>query len=161
MNSTAAVQNYNVWNNTSPTSTVFTVGAPFDEGNASGVNHVAYCFAPVVGYSSFGSYVGNGSSSDGPFVYTGHKPRWLMIKCSSIGDAYQHWHIFDTARSGYNVTSAVLQANTSTGEGSFAVIDLLSNGFKIKYTDSFFNQSGSTWIFASFAENPFQYARAR
>jgi hypothetical protein len=161
LNSTAAVQNYNVWNNTSPTSTVFTVGAPFDEGNASGVNHVAYCFAPVVGYSSFGSYVGNGSSSDGPFVYTGHKPRWLMIKCSSIGDAYQHWHIFDTARSGYNVTSAVLQANTSTGEGSFAVIDLLSNGFKIKYTDSFFNQSGSTWIFASFAENPFQYARAR
>ena len=84
-----------------------------------------------------------------------------MIKCSSIGDAYQHWHIFDTARSGYNVTSAVLQANTSTGEGSFAVIDLLSNGFKIKYTDSFFNQSGSTWIFASFAESPFQYARAR
>ena len=147
------------WNNTSPTSTVFSAGS--DDGiNGNGNAMVAYCFAPVSGYSSFGSYTGNGSS-DGPFVYTGHKPRWLMIKCSSIGDAYQHWHIFDTARSGYNVTSAVLQANTSTGEGSFAVIDLLSNGFKIKYTDSFFNQSGSTWIFASFAENPFQYARAR
>ena len=140
-----------------PTSSVFTLSQSF---YGTGIDCVAYAFSPVSGYSSFGSYTGNGSS-DGPFVYTGHKPRWLMIKCSSIGDAYQHWHIFDTARSGYNVTSAVLQANTSTGEGSFAVIDLLSNGFKIKYTDSFFNQSGSTWIFASFAENPFQYARAR
>jgi hypothetical protein len=155
LNSTAAEGTYTVWNNTSPTSTVFSIGSGIGTPD-----WVAYAFAPVDGYSSFGSYTGNGSA-DGPFVYTGHKPRWLMIKCSSIGDAYQHWHIFDTARSGYNVTSAVLQANTSTSEGSFAVIDLLSNGFKIKYTDSFFNQSGSTWIFASFAENPFQYARAR
>ena len=157
LNSTAAVQNYNVWNNTSPTSTVFTVGAPFDEGNTAGVNHVAYCFAPVAGYSSFGSYTGNGSS-DGPFVFTGHRSRWIMIKRT---DSTANWRILDTARDTYNIASAELYPSLSNAEGSFNALDINSNGFKIRNTDASYNASGGTYIYMALAENPFAYARAR
>ena len=160
LNSTAAVQNYNVWNNTSPTSTVFTVGAPFDEGNASGVNHVAYCFAPVSGYSSMGSYVGNGSASSGPFVYTGFRPRWLLVKNSNNTDG---WSMWDAARDPYNEVIYKLEPNSSGAEGSNAVhkFDFLSNGFKVRGDWAGINGSGNTIIYAAFAESPFQYARAR
>jgi hypothetical protein len=123
--------------------------------------YVAYCFAPVVGYSSFGSYTGNGSS-DGPFVYTGFRPRWLLIKCSSV--AGESWFVLDSARSAYNVTQDYLVPNSSASESSaYNIVDFLSNGFKLKTSaaGSAFNGSGATYVYAAFAESPFNYARAR
>ena len=119
-----------------------------------------YCFAPVSGYSSFGSYTGNGSA-DGPFVYTGFRPRWILAKASSISG--QEWFIHDTARDPSNVAGFRL-----TAEGSFAEnvtnnnwFDILSNGFKYRTSNGAANGSGTTYIYAAFAESPFQYARAR
>jgi hypothetical protein len=143
------------FNNTEPTSSVFTIGAGSWWG---GGNMIAYCFAPVVGYSSFGSYTGNGST-DGPFVYTnGMRPRWLMIKCSSAGST--SWQIVDAARPGYNVIDLRLRADTSESESSltnsFNNVDFLSNGFKIRGSaGSDTNTNGATYIYAAFAESPF------
>jgi hypothetical protein len=129
--------------------------------NSNGSNYVAYCWAPVAGYSAFGSYTGNGSA-DGPFVYLGFRPRYIMWKRSdSTGD----WIIFDTARDTFNYADKQLVANTSGAEavtgGGFVRMDFLSNGFKIRSTDSYINASGGTYIYACFAENPFKYANAR
>jgi hypothetical protein len=120
---------------------------------------VAYCWAPLTGYSSFGSYTGNGSA-DGPFVYTGFRPRWVMFKSSSSGT---DWIIEDAARSTYNVVDARLFPNASevelsNGNGN---IDYCSNGFKLRNSHFSMNSSGATYIYAAFAESPFQYARAR
>ena len=142
------------WNNTSPTSTVFSVGSDWA---GSGITYVAYCFAPVVGYSSFGSYVGNGSS-DGVFVYTGFRPRWIMLKRS---DSTESWIIIDAVRDAYNLSANNLFPNLSIAEQGSASLDILSNGFKLRSTTTGGNVSGGTYIFAAFAESPFQYARAR
>jgi hypothetical protein len=155
LNSTGAASGADAgwWNNTSPTSTVATIGT---YGNES-ANYVGYFWTPVVGYSSMGSYVGNGSS-DGSFVYTGFRPRWILVKASSFT---QGWALFDTARSTYNASSMVfLQPNTSNSE-STTDIDILSNGFKARANDGNMNGSGQTYIYYAVAENPFQYARAR
>jgi hypothetical protein len=145
------------WNSTAPTSTVFSIGTGPSTNN-NGDSIVAYCFAPVAGYSAFGSYTGNGST-DGPFVYTGFRPRWVMWKnITSAGS----WYIHDAARSSYNVTKAALFPNLSDAENStYSDLDILSNGFKQRRTDSDNNASGNTYIYAAFAESPFQYARAR
>jgi hypothetical protein len=144
-----------LWNNTDPTSTVFSIGN--DSGvNSSGSTYVAYCFSSVVGYSSFGSYTGNGSS-DGPFVFTGMRPRWIMVKQSSTTS---NWVINDTARDTYNVCTKSLFANLSNAEDTtYGFFDILSNGFKVR--TSALNDNGATMIYAAFAESPFQYARAR
>jgi hypothetical protein len=150
-----------LWNSTAPTSSVFSLG-DYSSVNGSTLRFVAYCFAPVAGYSAMGSYVGNGST-DGVFVYTGFRPRWVMIKASSsTGD----WYIIDTARDTYNLSGKSLQANSSNAEpsigGSFSMTDdILSNGFKLRDAGSGSNGSGVTYVYAAFAENPFQYARAR
>jgi hypothetical protein len=148
------------WNNTAPTSTVATIGTYGNEAS----NYVGYFWTPVSGYSSMGSYVGNGSA-DGPFVFTGHRSRWLMIKDTTISS---NWRIYDTARDTYNVAGAKLYPNSSVAENSVSgetastnTIDFLSNGFKLRTSNSETNFSGDTYIWASFAENPFQYARAR
>jgi hypothetical protein len=145
-----------------PTSTVFSTN--WTTGmNTNGTTEVAYCFAPVAGYSAFGSYTGNGSS-DGPFVYTGFRPRWIMFKMSSSSG--NGWIIYDTARNTYNVAGASLFANYSTAENGTSLsnentVDLLSNGFKLRTTNAGNNTNGSTYIYACFAENPFKIARAR
>jgi hypothetical protein len=146
------------WNSTLPTSTVFTVGTDGDV-NASGGTYVAYCFAPVAGYSAFGTYTGNGSA-DGPFVYLGFRPRYLLIKRtdSSTGG---NWWILDTSRSTYNLVAKELRADTSTAEDSYNMLDMLSNGFKFRDSDVSWNGSGATYIYAAFAENPFKYSLAR
>jgi hypothetical protein len=119
---------------------------------------IAYCFAPVVGYSSFGSYVGNGSS-DGPFVYTGFRPAFFMVKASSTTGP---WIIYDSKRPGYNPELDTLSPDSSAAEDSSGgtTNDIVSNGFKIRGTNDR-NVSAVTYIYAAFAENPFQYARAR
>jgi hypothetical protein len=143
------------WNNTSPTSTVFSLGSDL----VTSTTQVAYCFAPVAGYSAFGSYTGNGST-DGPFVYTGFRPRFVMIK-STAGD---NWTIVDTSRNTYNVADARLFPSSSAAEATgTANCDILSNGFKIRIgsSDTGANGNGTTYIYAAFAESPFNYANAR
>lgn len=144
------------WNDTEPTSTVFSIGAAswHNPGNI-----IAYCFAPVAGYSSFGSYTGNGST-DGPFVYTGFRPRWVMIKSSTT--AGTNWLIVDAARDTYNAVFTDIQANTSNPENqNQPTMDFTSNGFKLRNISSSANGSSATFVYAAFAENPFSIARAR
>ena len=135
----------------------------FDNVNQNTIKYVAYCFAPVVGYSSFGSYTGNGSA-DGPFVYTGFRPRFVLLKGSSF---VSNWHILDAARNAYNVTDRFLRPNLSSQEfdgigfGSGSAIDILSNGFKLKASFADSNTNAASFVYAAFAESPFQYARAR
>jgi len=140
---------------TAVSSTTFTLGvsSATNEGNM-----LAYCFAPVAGYSAFGSYTGNGSS-DGPFVYTGHRTRWLMVKRT---DSAIDWIVIDTARSDYNQARAELYPNDPAAEGTNGgPIDINSNGFKLRTNSSSWNASGGTYVYACFSENPFKYARAR
>jgi hypothetical protein len=128
-----------------------------DAVNASGSTYVAYCFAPIAGYSAFGSYTGNGSS-DGPFVFTGFRPAYLMIKrTSSTGD----WFVYNNKTSPANAVNLYLVANTSGAEGTYATLDFLSNGFKLRVSDAEVNGNGSTIIFMAFAENPFKTSLAR
>jgi hypothetical protein len=139
-------------------STTFTVGND-PSVNTSGYSVIAYCFAEVEGYSAFGSYTGNGSA-DGPFIFTGFRPRYLMIKRTDVVDA---WAIKDTARNTYNVDNSVLKTNEATAESTstFWQIDILSNGFKLRNLGSTFNNSGGNYIYMAFAENPFKNANAR
>jgi len=139
------------------TSTVFNIGSGGNV-NVSGGSFVAYCFAPIEGYSAFGSYTGNGST-DGPFVYTGFRPRWLLYKNTTTAAG---WQVVDSARDLYNLTDKRLQPNSSDVEQADGVTDFLSNGFKLRGTHFRSNASGDTYIYAAFAENPFALnARAR
>ena len=120
--------------------------------NTSGEDIIAYCFAPVEGYSAMGKYTGNGSA-DGPFVYTGFRPRWIMWKRTDSADI---WFIYDTARNTYNVMDKFLEPHTANAEGTYSNgVDYTANGFKIRNTASSYNASGGTYIYAAFASNPF------
>jgi hypothetical protein len=154
----AANYSINGWNNTSPTSTVFTTGVN-SYSNASGQTQVAYCWTPIAGYSAFGSYTGNGST-DGTFVYLGFRPKFVMFKGSSIAS---NWCMLDSSRNTYNLTDATLQANSSANElTNLSDVDFLSNGIKIRdVVTNDTNVSGQTYIYMAFAENPFKYANAR
>ena len=138
------------FNNTAPTSTVFSVS---NDGttNSSSSTYIAYCFAEVKGFSKFGSYTGNGSS-DGTFVYTGFKPAFVICKSSSNAFA---WVMHDSKRPSYNATNLYLYAQSTNNEASDIPHDFLSNGFKIRSTFSDTNGSGMTYIYMAFAENPF------
>ena len=147
-----------IFNSTAPTSSVFSIGTSSDI-NTNGATFVAYLFSEVAGYSKFGSYTGNGSA-DGPFVFCGFRPRFILFKrTDSTGD----WHIYDTARDDYNVLSKEITASTSGAETTAGGVrfDYLSNGFKARTTGAALNASGGTYIFAAFAENPFKNALAR
>jgi hypothetical protein len=127
---------------------------PFRENN---IKYIAYTWAEIEGYSKFGSYVGNGSA-DGPFVYCGFKPAFVMIKASSTsGD----WLIMDSSRDSTNPNSLDIYANLANVETNFDRLDFLSNGFKNRSTYSNNNGNGVTYIFAAFAESPFQTANAK
>ena len=157
LDQTAAAASTTTWNNTTPTSSVFSVGVA-DLSNGNNDTYVAYCFTSVEGYSSVGSYSGNGNS-DGTFVYTGMRPAWLLVKKTN---ATESWILHDTARSPYNVSSDKLSPNSSGSEGSSTFCDFLSNGFKLRTsTSGEGNDSGSSYIYIAFAENPFKTSRAR
>ncbi|NDD55579.1 hypothetical protein EBZ39_17230, partial [bacterium] len=149
----ATVSNY--WGTADPTSSLFSLNT-YGGNNLSSATFIAYCFAPVVGYSSFGSYTGNGST-DGPFVYTGFRPKFILLK---VTNTLASWQIKDTSRDSYNVSVNTLYPNLSNAEANDSNIDILSNGFKLRTTSSE-NGSGNTIIYAAFAESPFNYARAR
>jgi len=152
----AAFTNVGYWANTSPTSSVFTVGTIPTTYNT----YVAYCFAEIAGYSAFGSYTGNGST-DGPFLYTGFKPAFIMTKRTDTAGLW--WEMVDSARSPYNVSNKTLYANVTDAEYTNSAYDkdLLSNGFKIRGTNGGHNASGGTYIYMAFASNPFKYSLAR
>lgn len=145
-----------IWNNTAPTSTVFSVGND-SSVNTSPNTYVAYCWSQIEGYSAFGTYVGNGAV-DGPFIYTGFRPKFVMTK--SIGSSV--WVMLDSSRDPYNYDYHYLYADSASGEGaSFEIADFLSNGFKIRSAWAQDNVNGTTYIYMAFAENPFKYANAR
>ena len=148
------------WNNTAPTSSVFSVGT-WQVINGSSDNMIAYCFHSVEGYSKFGSYTGNGSS-DGTFVYTGFTPKFVMWK--EYAHSGNNWQISDTARTPYNVSQAALFSNLSNAEDTQTKrrVDILSNGFKLRDgADGDNNYSGFSYIYMAFAETPFKYTNAR
>jgi len=158
-NITSAVSGGGIANLSSSTTFNFLAGTVnTDNVNRNTGTFVAYCFAQVAGYSAFGSYTGNGSA-DGPFVFTGFRPRWVMIKNAS--DGTRSWYVYDSSRNTYNVAGAYLLPNSSGAESSTAAMDFLSNGFKIRESATYANGSGNTIIYACFAENPFKYANAR
>lgn len=133
--------------------------------NGSGATFVCYAFAPVAGYSAFGSYTGNGSDN-GVFIYTGFRPRFLMIKRTNSASGVGWW-IYDSVTSTYNYARQALNPNLSgaeqfpLNEGGGGAMDILSNGFKCRGSYEDINASGSTYIYMAFAESPFKYANAR
>lgn len=142
-----------------PTSTTFQVGSNTGvNGNAS--TYIAYLWSEVAGFSKFGSYTGN-ASSDGPFVFCGFRPRWVLIKSSTVATS---WYLFDAARGTINVNSTVLYPDTSAVEDTNAGqgLDFTSNGFKVRAASGYgLNNSSATYIFAAFAESPQKYSLAR
>jgi hypothetical protein len=158
LNTTAAEATSSTpWNNTAPTSTVFSLGN-WNAVNENGSNHVAYCWTPIAGYSAFGSYTGNGST-DGPFVYTGFRPKFIMTKCTSTTGS---WVIFDTSRNTYNVAGSGLWADLTNAEANFTNgFDFLSNGYKIRENAASLNSSGAAYIYMAFAETPTKFSLAR
>ena len=140
------------WNDTSPTSTLFSLGDGSNVNNSSGT-YVAYVFAPIKGYSKFGTYTGNGNN-DGPFLYTGFRPNFVMIKRLSGGD--NGWAMWDVKRNTYNPADNNLQAQWNNGENYVDAgdIDIVSNGFKIVVTDNDTNVDGYPYIYMAFSEFP-------
>jgi len=146
----ARIDNAGFFNDTAPTSSVFTLGS--DSGiNGSSNTYISYCFAEKKGYSKFGSYVGN-SNVDGPFIYLGFKPAFVLAKVSSDTN---DWFIFDNKRSTFNAVDDSLFPNKNDAESTSHVIDFLSNGFKIRDSDGTVNSTGNTYIYMAFAESPF------
>jgi len=146
LQTTAALSFYNAAWTTNSTNLVLADGGGH---NQTGRNYIAYVFHSVQGYSKIGSYTGNGNS-DGTFVYLGFKPAFVMVKRT---DASAHWRMFDNKREGYNVDNDALKANASDAETTTDFIDLLSNGFKLRSSDSAVN--GGTVIYMAFASEPF------
>ena len=145
------------WNDTSPTTSVFSVGSDGDVSGGNGEEVISYCFAPIKGYSKFGAYTGN-NNADGPFIYTGFKPAWVIIKAVADTGGAKNWRIADTKRSsssGNNTIDKQLMSNNTDAEDSGNDVDLLSNGFKVRSTAAQWNANGIDIVYAAFAENPF------
>jgi hypothetical protein len=162
LNATIASTDDNTsWNDTAPTSSVFTIGTDTNT-NRSGDDFVAYCFAEIEGFSKFGSYYGNGSAN-GPYIYTSFQPAWIMTKIASTtvsggGD----WTMRDVKRDIDNPSTQALYANLYNAESTTSLhYDILSNGFKTKSTGNDINQNAQTFFYMAFAEFPFKYANAR
>ena len=123
-------------------------------------NVIEFVFAAVPGFSAFGRYEGNGSN-DGPFIYTGFKPRCILLKnVDNYGSGYE-WYIHDTERDPFNVSDSYIKVGQADQEQTYDMLDILSNGFKLRNNLGSYNQASHTHVWAAFAENPFKYARAR
>jgi outer membrane lipoprotein SlyB len=146
-----------IWNNTAPTSSAFSLGTDTNL-NANGTTNIMYLWTEVPGFSRIGAYTGNGST-DGPFVWCGFKPRFLLFKRASGSAANWAWR--DAARNPFNVADLSLWPNLADAESAGAPIDFLSNGFKPRDASAGINGAGETIVFAAFAETPFKYATAR
>jgi len=159
LDTTGATADNTFWNDTAPTSSVFSVGDSRPSNSGHGDSYIAYCFHSVDGYSKVGSYTGNGNA-DGTFVYTGFRPAYIVLKRT---DGVEDWLVYDTARDSFNRSGneTVLRPNTSAAEQSYGDIDINSNGFKFRTTGGALNASGGTYIYLAFSEQPFKYSNAR
>ena len=151
--SSAVATQTGVWNDTQPTSSVFTVGS-FSSTNENTKNYIAYCWYEVPGFSKFGNYTGNGNA-DGPNVHLGFKPAWVLVK----GDDFAgNWNLWDTKRPGYNVTNDILYPNLNNAEYDGSPtdnqIDILADGFKLRGSNVDTNSNGSIYVYMAFAEQP-------
>jgi len=152
-----AISNAQYTGYVAPTSTYIYLGDALV--NDTGNDYICYAFAEKQGYSKFGSYIGNGESLNGPFVYTGFSPAFVMIKNTETGG--RNWYIYDTKRRAFNANGTVISANTTGAEATDQAIDILSNGFKVRpgalgsFGTSTINHSGQKMIYMAFAENPF------
>jgi len=148
--SAAIADEATIWNDTAPTSSVFSVGTG-NGVNANTETYVGYIFANVEGFSKFGGYTGNGNA-DGPVVYCGFRPSLVIIRNTSVGN----WNMYDVKRNTYNVANLYFMADAVSVAGTSAHnIDILSNGFKPRNTSGNTNDSGNILIYMAFAENPF------
>ena len=147
------------WNNTSPTANVFSVGNSSNTNYSATIPYIAYCWAPVAGYSAFGSYIGQGSSGS-PFIYTGFRPAFIMIKDITSSS---HWMMYDNKRPGYNNNYYLLVDTMFGGDGTDSPFQIYSNGFSpLAASGGIINYpSGDTFIYMAFAETPFKYSNAR
>jgi len=153
-NTDAVGSNTSVWNDTAPSSSVVTLGSG-DGTNRSGDDLVAYCFAEKKGYSKFGGYTGTGND-DGPFVQTGFKPAWLMIKRTDGGT--NAWGIYDNVRGAFNEITMNIDADRADAENTatnYDDLDFLSNGFKLYEENDDINANNATYVYMAFAEHPF------
>lgn len=159
LNTTAAPGAGAAWNSTDPVSSVFSIGTALAT-NAASETYVAYCFAEIPGYSRISTYNGN-ANADGPVVFTGFRPKYVMWKrTDSTGSA--SWWIQDGARNPYNPTGLALQGELDAIESDGTpTFDFVSNGFKIRTTQSGTNATNGTYVFIAFAESPFKYSNAR
>jgi hypothetical protein len=156
LNQTAASASVaNMWGTIGRDSTVCGFNTPASV--VTSATYVMYCFSEVAGFSRFGSYTGNGSA-DGPFVFCGFRPRYIMIKRS---DSTSDWIIKDTARSPFNTMNERIDANGSGAENSYFQMDVTANGFKVRHAGADHNVNGGTYIFAAFSESPFKNSLAR
>ena len=153
LNSTNATADFeDVWNDTDPTSSLFTIGDSSQNNTGSGTS-IFYAFAEKKGFSRFGSFQGNGSN-DGSYIHLGFKPAFLIIRRTDDGD---NWVMFDNKRNEFNLTDKRLYPNSNAAEAtaSSVSLDLLSNGFKLRGTDSQINNASGSYIYMAFAEAPF------
>jgi hypothetical protein len=159
---TGATEDNNVyWNDTAPTSTVFSLGNQVNV-NENANTYVAYCFTDIEGYSKFGSYTGN-NATDGNMIFTNFSPALVIIKYTSgSAGGTKNWYMWDNTRSPQNPNDNILYSNTSDAEGADSAfdIDFLSNGFKLRNAEGGVN-NGAEYIYMAFAEAPFKYANAR
>jgi hypothetical protein len=142
-----------MFNNTLPTSSVINLGSNFNT-NMSGDKMICYAWHEVDGFSKFSTYVGNGSSSDGPFIYTGFRPAWVMWKATDA----EGWYIYDTKRNAYNGQGFLLRPDVTNADYDYGIsegIIALSNGFKVYGNSGWHNTSGQTYLYFAFAEHPF------
>ena len=139
------------WNDTDPTSSVFTLGTT-SLVNADGDNFIAYLWSNIQGFSKIGKYTANGNA-DGTYVHLGFRPAFLMIKNISSGST--NWHLYDNKRLGYNVDNNMQRPNLATADQTDDDLDLLSNGFKIRRVTSALNTDGNNYVYMAFAEQPF------
>jgi len=137
------------WNSTTPTSSVFSIGTG-EQINYNDDNYIAYCFAAVPGFSAMGSYTGN-QLTNGPFIYTGFKPAFILSKKIN-GDS--DWYIFDSKREGYNIDNDTLLANQTNAEPTTNYLDIFSNGYKVRTGDGDVNTNNGTYAYMAFAEEP-------
>ena len=145
--------NNTIWNDTAPTSSVFSLGNNTDV-NGSGSTYVAYCFADVKGYCKFGSYLGN-ASSEGPFVYTGFRPKTVLVKNTATTNS---WNLMDSSRGGPNTMDHAIYTNSNSADSADIAnweIDFFSTGFKIRAHEGEMNGDGNSIIYMAWAEFPF------
>ena len=154
LDTSGAASTFNDWDNTTPTSSVYSVGGSggYTPTNTNNTEYIALVFAEVQGFSKIGTYTGNGNA-DGTFVYTGFKPAFFILKETSGSGG--NWRVFDNKRAGYNDDNYRLTPNENSTESTSTHLDILSNGVKMRNTGTSYNGSGDTYIYMAFAENPF------